>query len=63
MNTLINSGRQAEKCRIIRRVPNFMLGEQPGTFCVKNTTKKELLTNELIPTNNILINSAQQAET
>jgi hypothetical protein len=40
-----------------------MLWEQQGILFVKSTTKNNFSTNEPISTNNILIDSAQQAET
>jgi hypothetical protein len=60
----INSDEQMEICGIINKVPNFTLGRQPRFFCEKFPPPKKIFsTNQLISTNNIPINSAQQAKT
>jgi hypothetical protein len=47
----------------VQKLPNFMLGEQQGSYFCEKSTQKKFSTNEPIFTNNIPIDSAQQAET
>jgi hypothetical protein len=63
INIPIDSGRQAEKFAITKKVLNFTLREQPGNFKCKKFPQNNFSTNEPIATNNKPIDSAQLVET